>query len=236
MIVEQEYQTWTVMRAADGINFKLRPGKIVKQQSSLPGKPAPQQPQQAQQPVEPAKPEGEEVLKKEQEVASKVAEDEKEGDKMFTTIQKRYINQYNQENWTTEKPLENLSAYTENINLSEKHPDVFKEDLVMYRAKTNTPDGAKAWAEKVGEAAITDQMITRGGCRTNIKVYYDIAMKNIAIGDEKLNNLAQIVTKCEDQIENFNDFGLTKKRLYELGNLQGERKKYKLNFSTNSRG
>jgi hypothetical protein len=233
LIVEQEYQTWTVMRAADGINFKLRPGKVVKQPSSLPGKPAPQQPQQ---PAEPAKPEGEEVLKKEQEVASKVAQDEKEGDKMFTTIQKRYINQYNQENWTTEKPLENLLPYTENINLKEKHPDVFKEDLFMYRAKTNTPDGAKAWAEKVGEAAITDQMITRGSCRTNIKVYYDIAMKNIAIGDEKLNNLAQIVTKCQDQIDNFNDFGLTKKRLYDLGNLQGERKKYKLNYQTNSRG
>jgi len=61
-------------------------------------------------------------------------------------------------------------------------------------------------------------------------------MKNIAIGDEKLNNLAQIVTKCQDQIENFNDLGLTKKRLYELGNLQGERKKYKLNYQTNSRG
>jgi hypothetical protein len=236
LIVEQEYQTWTVMRAADGINFKLRPGKVVKQPSSLPGKPESEKPQQPQQPAEPAKPEGEEVLKKEQEVASKVAQDEKEGDLMFTTIQKRYINQYNQENWTTEKPLENLSTYTENINLSEKHPEVFKEDLFMYRAKTNTPEGAKNWAEKVGEAAITDQMITRGGCRTNIKVYYDIAMKNIAIGDEKLNNLAQIVTKCQDQIENFNDFGLTKKRLYELGNLQGERKKYKLNYQTNSRG
>ena len=236
LIVEQEYQTWTVMRAADGINFKLRPGKVVKQPSSLPGKPESEKPQQPQQPAEPAKPEGEEVLKKEQEVASKVAQDEKEGDKMFTTIQKRYINQYNQENWTTEKPLQNLSAYTENINLSVKHPDVFKEALYMFRARTNTPEGAKNWAEKVGEAAITDQMITRGGCRTNIKVYYDIAMKNIAIGDEKLNNLAQIVTKCQDQIENFNDLGLTKKRLYELGNLQGERKKYKLNYQTNSRG
>ena len=138
--------------------------------------------------------------------------------------------------WTTEKPLENLTGYTESMNLKDKHPDVFKENLVMYRALTNTPDGAKAWAEQVGQATIDDQSITRGGCRTNIKVYYDIALKNIPIGDEKLNNLAQIVAKCEDQIQNFNDFGLTKKRLYELGNLQGERKKYKINFSTNSRG
>lgn len=239
LIVEQEYQTWTVMRAADGINFKLRPGKIVKQAGSLPGKPEPQ-PQQSQTPEQkpetPAKPEGEELLKKEQQAVEKASVDEKEGEKLFTTIQKRYVDQYNQEMWTTEKPLENLTGYTETMNLKDKHPDVFKEDLIMYRAKTNTPAGAKAWAEKVGQTTIDDQSITRGGCRTNIKVYYDIALKNIPIGDEKLNNLAQIVAKCEDQIQNFNDFGLTKKRLYELGNLQGERKKYKINFSTNSRG
>jgi hypothetical protein len=237
LIVEQEYQTWTVMRAEDGINFKLRPGKIVKQPGSLPGKPQPEQTQTPEQkPATPAKPEGEELLKKEQQAADKASVDEKEGEKLFTTIQKRYVDQYNQEMWTTEKPLENLLPYTETMNLKEKHPDVFKEDLVMYRAKTNTPDGAKAWAEQVGQGTIDDQSITRGGCRTNIKVYYDIALKNIPIGDEKLNNLAQIVAKCEDQIQNFNDFGLTKKRLYELGNLQGERKKYKINFSTNSRG
>lgn len=239
LIVEQEgtYETWTVMRAPDGIDFKLRKGRIVKQSGSLPGKPKPQ-PEQApeQKPTQPAKPEGEELLKKEQQAAEKASVDEKEGEKLFTTIQKRYVDQYNQEMWTTEKPLENLTGYTETMNLNDKHPDVFKEDLIMYRAKTNTPAGAKAWAEKVGQTTIDDQSITRGGCRTNIKVYYDIALKNIPIGDEKLNNLAQIVAKCEDQIQNFNDFGLTKKRLYELGNLQGERKKYKINFSTNSRG
>jgi len=237
LIVEQEYQTWTVMRAEDGINFKLRPGKIVKQPGSLPGKPQPEQTQTPEQkPATPAKPEGEELLKKEQQAADKASVDEKEGEKLFTTIQKRYVDQYNQEMWTTEKPLENLTGFTENMNLRDKHPDVFKEDLIMYRAKTNTPAEAKAWAEQVGQTTIDDQSITRGGCRTNIKVYYDIALKNIPIGDEKLNNLAQIVAKCEDQIQNFNDFGLTKKRLYELGNLQGERKKYKINFSTNSRG
>ena len=29
LIVEQEYQTWTVMRAPDGINFKLRQGCLL---------------------------------------------------------------------------------------------------------------------------------------------------------------------------------------------------------------
>jgi hypothetical protein len=239
LIVEQggTYETWTVLRAPDGIDFKLRPGRVVKQPSSLPGKPG-TQPEQTpdQKPATPAKPEGEELLKKEQQAADKASVDEKEGDKMFTTIQQRYINQYNQENWTTEKPLENLTGYTENINLSEKHPDVFKEDLYMFRALTNTPEGIKAWAEKVGEAAITDQKVTRGGCRTNIKVYYDLMEKNIAIGEEKLENLAQLVMKCQDQIDNFNDFGLTKKRLQALSNLRGERKRFQLNFGTNTRG
>jgi hypothetical protein len=237
LIVEQEYQTWTVMRAPDGINFKLRQGKIIQQPSSLPGKPAtPPQQTPEQKPAEPAKPEGEELLKKEQQAVEKASVDEKEGDKMFTTIQQRYINQYNQELWTTEKPLENLLSFTENINLEEKHPEVFNEPLIMYRAKTNTPDGIKDWAEKVGETAITDQKVTRGGCRTNIKVYYDMMEKNIAIGEEKLENLAQIVMKCQDQIDNFNDFGLTKKRLQALSNLRGERKRFQLNFGTNTRG
>lgn len=237
LIVEQEYQTWTVVRANDGINFKLSPGKVVKQPSSLPGKPTtqPQQtPEQKQAP--PAKPEGEELLKKEQQAVEKASVDEKEGDKMFTTIQQRYINQYNQELWTTEKPLENLTSYTENINLKVKHPDAFNEDLFMFRALTNTPEGIKAWAEKVGEGAITDQKVTRGGCRTNIKVYYDLMEKNIAIGEEKLENLAQIVMKCQDQIDNYNDLGLTKKRLQSLSNLRGERKRFQLNFGTNTRG
>jgi len=136
LIVEQEYQTWTVMRAEDGINFKLRPGKIVKQPGSLPGKPQPEQTQTPEQkPATPAKPEGEELLKKEQQAADKASVDEKEGEKLFTTIQKRYVDQYNQEMWTTEKPLENLTGFTENMNLRDKHPDVFKEDLIMYRAK-----------------------------------------------------------------------------------------------------
>ena len=237
LIVEQEYQTWTVMRANDGINFKLRAGKVVQQPSSLPGKPS-TQPQQTpeQKPTQPAKPEGEELLKKEQDAVEKSSVDEKEGDNMFTTIQKRYINQYNQEQWTTEKPLQNLTGYTENINLKVKHPEVFNEDLFMFRALTNTPEAIKAWAEKVGEGAITDQKVTRGGCRTNIKVYYDLMEKNIAIGEEKLENIAQLVMKCQDQIDNFNDFGLTKKRLQSLSNLRGERKRFQLNFGTNTRG
>ena len=237
LIVEQEYEVWTVNRFPDGINFKLSPGKKVKQPSSLPGKPKPQ-PEQApeQKPTQPAKPEGEELLKKEQQAVEKASVDEKEGDKMFTTIQQRYINQYNQENWTTEKPLENLKSYTENINLKVKHPEVFNEDLFMFRALTNTPEDIKAWAENVGEGAITDQKVTRGGCRTNIKVYYDLMEKNIAIGEEKLENLAQLVMKCQDQIDNFNDFGLTKKRLQSLSNLRGERKRFQLNFGTNTRG
>ena len=239
LIVEQEgtYETWTVMRAPDGIDFKLRKGRIVKQPGSLPGKPTttPQQTPE-QKPTQPAKPEGEELLKKEQQAVEKASVDEKEGDKMFTTIQQRYINQYNQENWTTEKPLENLTAYTENINLKEKHPDVFNENLFMFRALTNTPEAIKDWAENVGETAITDQKVTRGGCRTNIKVYYDLMEKNIAIGEEKLENLAQLVMKCQDQIDNFNDFGLTKKRLQSLSNLRGERKRFQLNFGTNTRG
>lgn len=239
LIVEQggTYETWTVLRAPDGIDFKLRPGRVVKQPSSLPGKPKPQPEQTPEQkPAQPAKPEGEELLKKEQQAAEKASVDEKEGDKMFTTIQQRYINQYNQENWTTEKPLQNLSAYTENINLKIKHPEVFSEDLFMFRAKTNTPEAIKNWAEKVGGDAITDQKVTRGGCRTNIKVYYDLMEKNIAIGEEKLENLAQLVMKCQDQIDNFNDFGLTKKRLQALSNLRGERKRFQLNFGTNTRG
>jgi hypothetical protein len=237
LIVEQEYQTWTVMRANDGINFKLRPGKVVQQPSSLPGKPTtPPQQTPEQKPTQPAKPEGEELLKKEQDAVEKSSVDEKEGDNMFTTIQKRYINQYNQEQWTTEKPLENLTGYTENINLKVKHPEVFNEDLFMFRALTNTPEAIKAWAEKVGEGAITDQKVTRGGCRTNIKVYYDLMEKNIAIGEEKLENIAQLVMKCQDQIDNFNDFGLTKKRLQSLSNLRGERKRFQLNFGTNTRG
>lgn len=237
LIVEQEYQTWTVMRANDGINFKLRPGKVIQQPSSLPGKPT-TQPQQTpeQKQAQPAKPEGEELLKKPQQAVEKSSVDEKEGDKMFTTIQQRYINQYNQENYTTEKPLENLTAYTENINLKVKHPDAFNEDLFMFRALTNTPEGIKSWAEKVGEGAITDQKVTRGGCRTNIKVYYDLMEKNIAIGEEKLENIAQIVMKCQDQIDNYNDLGLTKKRLQSMSNLRGERKRFQLNFVTNTRG
>ena len=239
LIVEQEgtYETWTVMRAPDGIDFKLRKGRIVKQPGSLPGKPTttPQQTPE-QKPTQPAKPEGEELLKKEQQAVEKASVDEKEGDKMFTTIQQRYINQYNQENWTTEKPLENLKSYTENINLKVKHPEVFNEDLFMFRALTNTPEDIKAWAENVGETAITDQKVTRGGCRTNIKVYYDLMEKNIAIGEEKLENIAQLVMKCQDQIDNFNDFGLTKKRLQSLSNLRGERKRFQLNFGTNTRG
>lgn len=132
--------------------------------------------------------------------------------------------------------MENLTSYTENINLKVKHPDAFNEDLFMFRALTNTPEGIKAWAEKVGEGAITDQKVTRGGCRTNIKVYYDLMEKNIAIGEEKLENLAQIVMKCQDQIDNYNDLGLTKKRLQSLSNLRGERKRFQLNFGTNTRG
>ena len=239
LIVEQEgtYETWTVMRAPDGIDFKLRKGRIVKQPGSLPGKPTtPPQQTPEQKPTQPAKPEGEELLKKEQQAVEKSSVDEKEGDKMFTTIQQRYINQYNQENYTTEKPLENLLTFSETMNLKEKHPEVFSEDLMMYRAKTNTPEAIKAWAEKVGETAITDQKVTRGGCRTNIKVYYDLMEKNIAIGEEKLENLAQLVMKCQDQIDNFNDFGLTKKRLQALSNLRGERKRFQLNFGTNTRG
>jgi hypothetical protein len=124
-----------------------------------------------------------------------------------------------------------LSSYTDTINLKEKHPDTFKEDLFMYK-----PKDPKAWAKAAGEGIIENQSLTRGFCRTMTKVYYDIAMKNMDSTEQELNNMAQIVMKCQDQIDNYNDFGLTKKRLYDLGSLQGERKKFKLNFGSNTRG
>lgn len=237
VLAEQEYQTITVIRDPNSPNFKLAKGKLqISDVSNRPSVPAQQKPVQTVEPQPEAKPEGEELLKKEQQAATAAEKDEKEGDKLFTTIQKRYVNQYNQEAWTTEKPLQNLLDLSETMNLKEKHPDVFKEDLMMYRAKTNTPDGLKRWAEEVGQGAIQDRMITRGGCRTNIKVYFDLAKQNIEIGEEKLDNLANIVLRCQDKFENFNDFGLTKKRIYDLGNQQGERKRFKLNYSSNTRG
>lgn len=236
LLKEQEYQVITVNRDPNSPNFKLLKGKFeISGVSNRPNVP-PQQTGPQQKPATPAKPEGEEMLKKEQQAVEKVSVDEKEGDKLFTTKQKRYIDQYNQEGWTTEKPLQNLLEFHETMDLNEKHPDVFSESLVMYRATTNTPESLKQWADAVGQAAIQDRMLTRGGCRTNIKVYFDLAKQNIEIGEEKLDNLANIVMRCQDKFDNFNDFGLSKKRLYELGNQQGERKRFKLNFSSNTRG
>lgn len=136
-----------------------------------------------------------------------------------------------EQNWSLEKPLDSMLNLYELLSLvdEESYKRVNKE---MYRLKqTGNQETLINAATKIAES----QSVDRKSCKSVIDIYIGFADTNMKVDNQKLDSIANQIIACDDQIKNWGPLSSIPKKLIQITNYDGERRRFAINFSANKR-
>jgi hypothetical protein len=146
--------------------------------------------------------------------------------------QQRVLKNYTNQDWTTEKPVNEDMSVFDVIDLV-KQEEAFKvfKTFPLYRPKRMTEQNLTSYAE-----LLDAQNVDRGMCKTTVKMYYDAAKQKKRLSDNAKKQFADYITACDLQIKNFMDLGVTKKKIAAIENDIDESPSYIINYSARTVG
>jgi hypothetical protein len=136
-----------------------------------------------------------------------------------------------EQNWSLEKPLDSMLNLYELLSLvdEESYKRVNKE---MYRLKqTGNQETLINAATKIAES----QSVDRKSCKSEIDLYISFANANMKVDNQMLDSMANLIIACDDQIKNWGPLSSIPKKLIQITNYDGERRRFAINFSANKR-
>jgi hypothetical protein len=136
-----------------------------------------------------------------------------------------------EQNWSLEKPLDSMLNLYELLSLvdEESYKRVNKE---MYRLKqTGNQETLINAATKIAES----QSVDRKSCKSEIDLYISFADANMKVDNQMLDSMANLIIACDDQIKNWGPLSSIPKKLIQITNYDGERRRFAINFSANKR-
>ena len=218
---------------AAAVTYNRRTGQPVSGPEE-PVKPSGEQPSQNKSSEPEKRPEEEMNVNPKADMVQKKAE--KEGVesiiKNLSQQQKRVLQNYTNQDWTTEKPANQDDNVFDVIDLT-KEEDSFEmfKTFPMYRPKRMTEQNLESYSE-----LLDSQDVDRGMCKSTVKVFYDAATEKKRLSDNSKKQFADYITACNLQINNFRDLGVTKKKIEALENKMSNNPSYQINYSARTIG
>jgi hypothetical protein len=137
-----------------------------------------------------------------------------------------------EQNWSLEKPLDSMLNLYELLSVVDNESFKRIGNKEMYRLKqTGNQATLVSAATKIAEA----QSVDRKSCKSVIDLYIGFADANIKVDNQTLDSIANQIIACDDQIKNWGPLSSIPKKLIQITNYDGERRRFAINFSANKR-
>ena len=145
--------------------------------------------------------------------------------------QKRILQGYYDEDYTTERPADKDMQIMDMVDLA-KQESVFADfkTFPIYRPKRMTEQNLESYADMLDA-----QNVDRKMCKTTVKMFYDAAMEKKRLSVNVKKQYADYITACKNQIKVFG-IGNTKKKIDKLENEMGSNPSYEINYSARTVG
>lgn len=137
-----------------------------------------------------------------------------------------------EQNWSLEKPLDSMLNLYELLSVVDNESFIRIGNKEMYRLKqTGNQEALINAATKIAKS----QTVEKKACKTEIDSYIRFADANIKMDSKMLDDIANFIIACDDQIKNWGPLSSIPKKLIQITNYDGERRRFAINFSANKR-
>ena len=137
-----------------------------------------------------------------------------------------------EQNWSLEKPLESMLSLYEKLSETDStsYDRIGKKE--MYRLKqTGNQEALISAATQIAKT----QTVERKACKSQIDTYIRFADANLKIDSKMLDDMANFIIACDDQIKNWGLLSAIPEKLKQITQYTGERRRFAINFSQNKR-